>query len=110
MAPPNDYVGSKNGLVIETKYICRLLPDDKIFRLLVTRGGAEWRAAPPRHPRGEEYHSWAGHRYYGPSHCWAGHCYCMHKRDQRHPIMCRTATKLEILHPRLEIKHLDFTI
>ena len=70
--PPNDYVGSKNGLVIETKYICRLLPDDKIFRLLVTRGGAEWRAAPPRHPRGEEYHSWAGHRYHGPSHCWAG--------------------------------------
>ena len=52
MAPPNDYVGSKNGLVIETKYICRLLPDDKIFRLLVTRGGAEWRAAPALHPRG----------------------------------------------------------
>ena len=52
MAPPNDYVGSKNGLVIETKYICRLLPDDKIFRLLVTRGVAKWRAAPPRHPRG----------------------------------------------------------
>ena len=47
MAPPNDYVGSKNGLVIETKYICRLLPDDKIFRLLVTRGGAEWRG--PHH-------------------------------------------------------------
>ena len=34
----------------------------------------------------------------------------LHKRDQRHPIMCSTETKLEILHPRLEIRYLDFTI